>query len=299
MSGIWHRCAAVAAALLPAALALSACAGSNTSSGSPRSAVAEIRPERTLPAPKNTLAATRPQPNGTLWVLAGSTASRGLFELDAATGQVLGSISVSNAARSVAQSQTGEIGLALGTTTTGALELLDGRTGKAIRTIPLPAPAREVVAGSDGTTFYVLTSRATSSSVTIVDSGNGRVHGTVPVPLDAVSVVPDVQQSSLYVLQRDGHASEIAIAGGKVTANFVVGDSGRSLALSPDGSTLYALKATGTTANVAAVNVAKESVRRVLPAPSDSLQVLVSASGAQLYDVVGTAKYGNIQEFAL
>jgi hypothetical protein len=298
MNRITRRRTTVAITLLAAALALPACAG-HASSPSRRSAAAALMPVLRLPAPKDTLAATAPQPNGTMWVLAGSQASRGLFKLSATTGHVLGSVSVSNAARSVTESQAGVVGIALGTDKSGALELLDGRTGDAIRTVPLPAPAREVVAGSDGTTFYVLTGRTTSSSVTIVNSGSGRVHGTVPVPLNTVSVAPDVQQSSLYVLQRDGHISEIGITGGEVIANFVVGDSGQSLVLSPDGSTLYALKGTQGAANVAMVSVARESVRRVLPAPSHCLEVVVSASGARLYDVVGTAEYGDIQEFAV
>ena len=46
------------------------------------------------------------------------------------------------------------------------------------------------------------------------------------------------------------------------------------------------------------VDVATESVRRVLPALANCLEVLVSASGSQLYEVVGTAGYGNIQIFA-
>jgi len=211
---------------------------------------------------------------------------------------VFGSISVSSTARSVAQTATGVIGLALGTDRAGALELLDGQTGKLIRTVPLSAPAREVVVASDGTTFYVLTGWGSSSSVTIVDSQDGRVQGTVPVPLEAVSVAPDIQQTTLYVLQRDGRVSQISIADGKVAATFVVGDSGQSLALSPDGTALYVLKDTDAGANVAVVNVATESVQRVLPAPASCLEVLVSASGSQLYEVVGTASYGNVQIFA-
>jgi DNA-binding beta-propeller fold protein YncE len=293
-----RRGLAAPVAVLAAALALAACGGDGTPAGAHRLPAPEIRPQRILPAPSHTLAATAPQPDGALWVLAGPAASRGLFELDAVTGRVLGSVPVSGAARSVAETQTGIIGLALGTRRAGALELLDGTTGKAIRTIPLPAPARQVVTGSDGTTFYVLGGWPNSSSVTIVNSRSGRVQGTVPVPLDAVSVAPDIGQSTLYVLQRDGRVSEIAVAGGQVTASFVIGDSGQSLALSPDGTTLYALKDTSTTPNVAAVDVATESVRRVLPAPVHCLEVLVSASGAQLYDVVGTAAYGNVQVFA-
>ena len=118
------------------------------------------------------------------------------------------------------------------------------------------------------------------------------------MPLEAVSVAPDVQQTTLYVLQQDGRVSQISISDGKVTATFVVGDSGQSLALSPDGTALYVLKDTDAGANVAVVNVATESVRRVLPAPASCLEVLVSASGSQLYEVVGTAGYGNIQIFA-
>jgi len=290
-------CRAAALGLLAAVMALPACSGGGTSSHAARGVA--MRPVSLLAAPKDALAATVPQPNGTMWVLAGGRASRGLFELNAMTGHVLGSVSVSNAARSVAQSQSGIIGLALGTDRSGALALLDGRTAGTIRTVPLPAPARDVVAGSDGTTFYVLTGWATASSVAIVDSRDGRVRGTIPVPQGAVSVAPDVQQTSLYVLQSNGHVSQIAIAGGKVMANFAVGNSGQSLTLSPDGGTLYALKDINTAANVAVVNVARESVRRVLPAPSHCLEVLVSAGGGRLYDVVGTAKYGNIQEFAV
>ena len=81
-------------------------------------------------------------------------------------------------------------------------------------------------------------------------------------------------------------------------ARFSVGDLGRALALSPDGTTLYVLKGTAAVSNIAVVDIATESVRHVLPAPSHCLEVLVSASGSQLYEVVGTAGYGNIQVFS-
>ena len=301
MARLTRRRVAAAVSLTSAAIAMAGCSAGGTSASSPGSATyvsAGIRPEHIVAAPKNMLASAAPQPNGTMWVLAGSTQSRGLFELDPTSGKVFGSISVSSAARSVAQAATGVIGLASGTERAGALELLDGRTAKVVRTVPLSAPAREVVVGSDGTTFYVLTGWGSSSSVTVVDSQDGRVQGTVPVPLEAVSVAPDVQQTTLYVLQRDGRVSQISIADGKVAATFVVGDSGQSLALSPDGTALYVLKHTGAGANVAVVDVATESVRRVLPAPGNCLEVLVSASGSELYEVVGTAGYGNIQTFA-
>jgi hypothetical protein len=254
------------------------------------------RLERIVAAPRELLSAGQPQPNGTIWTLAGDQSGKGLFQLDLATGRSVGSVSVSNAARSVAESLSGVIGLALGAGRAGALELLNGGTGKATATIALGAPAREVVVGSDGTTFYALNGTPSSASVTVVNSHAGSAQGTVPVPLSTVSFVPDVGGSELYTLQPDGQVSEIAVAGGKLMSSFSTGGSGgRSLALSPDGSTLYVLKDTGGTANVAAVNLATQAVQRVLPAAAGSQQVLVSADGTQLYDLVGTPAYGNIQ----
>jgi hypothetical protein len=58
------------------------------------------------------------------------------------------------------------------------------------------------------------------------------------------------------------------------------------------------LKGSSSVANIAVVSVSTESIRHVLPAPRGCRQVLVSADGRQLYDVVGTASYGNIQVFA-
>jgi DNA-binding beta-propeller fold protein YncE len=238
-----------------------------------------------------------PQPNGTLWTLAGDAASKGLFDINLGTGDGIGSISVSNAARSVTESLAGVVGLALGTGRTGALELLNGNTGKVIKTVPLGAPARDVIVGSDGATFYVLNGSSRSASVTVIDSRNGDEQGTIPVPLDTVSIAPDSAGISVYALEPNGTVSQIAIAGGKVMSTFQVGSGGTSLALSPDGSTLYVLKNAGSGANVAVVNVDTESVLKVLPAPANCLQVLVSADGTQLYQLVGSPSYGNIQVF--
>jgi DNA-binding beta-propeller fold protein YncE len=287
----------VNAASAAGVLILLALAGCSSGGPAPASQPPQVRPERILPAPKDVLSAGQPQPGGTTWVLAGTDASRGLFKIDLATGRPIGSVPVSGAATSVAESLDGVLGLALGTSGSGALELMNGATATVTRTVPLGAPAREVMAGSDGSTFYVLNGTGSSSSVTIVDSRAGRVLRTVPVPLNTVSIVPGAAQGTLYALQPDGRVSEIAVAGGKVMATFPVGDSGDSIALSPDGATLYALKGQQGAANVAVVDLATESVRKALPAPRHCLEVLVSADGRLLYEVVGTPGYGNIQVF--
>ena len=286
---------------LAAGGALTVCALAACSSGStlPVAPTQSTGPERIVAAPKNLRSAAEPLPNGTMWTLAGDSATRALFEFSLTGGQrPIGAKPVSNAAQSIAESLTGVIGVALGTHNTGALQLLNGSTGATSRTIPLGAPARQVVVGSDGSTFYVLNGTTASASVTIVNSQNGRTLGTVPVPLDTVSVVPDIQEATIYALQPSGAVSQIAVAGGRIMSTFRTGDSARSMALSPDGDTLYVLKGPMTAPNVAVVDVATQSVSRVLPAPANCLQILVSANGGELYQMVGTPGYGNIQVFA-
>jgi DNA-binding beta-propeller fold protein YncE len=280
--------------LAAAVTVVTACSGGGANP-SPGALGSPGRLARVVSAPRGLLAAAQPQPNGMLWALAGDGASKGLFELSLTTGHVAGSISVSNAARSVTESLSGVVGLALATPSTGALELVNGSTGTPIRTIQLGAPARDVVVGNDGTTFYVLNGTPQSASVTVVNSRDGSVQGMVPVPLDTVSVAPDTNGSELYALQPSGRVSEIAVAGGKILSAFPVGGTARSLAMSPDGATLYVLKDTGDDANVAEVNLATDGVQRVVPAAAHSVQLLVSADGEQLYQLVGTPWYGNIQ----
>ena len=94
---------------------------------------------------------------------------------------------------------------------------------------------------------------------------------------------------------------EIDLTSPVVVAKFKAAskdDTAQSIALSPDGSTLYVLKNADGTSNIADVNLATEAVRKVLPAPSHCVGLLVSTSGGQLYDLVGTPTYGNIQVFA-
>jgi hypothetical protein len=47
------------------------------------------------------------------------------------------------------------------------------------------------------------------------------------------------------------------------------------------------------------VDTSTESVKRVLPAPGHCREVLVSANGRQLYEIVGAPGFGNIQVLAL
>lgn len=187
--------------------------------------------------------------------------------------------------------------MGLATSHTGAVQLRNGTTGSLLSTVAVPAPVRAVAGGATGSDLYVLTATATAASVTELDTATDHVLGTVPLPLLAVAAVPDPAQSALWVLQPNGVVDQVAMSKGTITTQFSIGNSGRALALSPDGSTLYVLKGRGVVRNVAVVDLATESVSRVLPAPSDTVGLVLSPDGSTIYDLVGTATVGNIQAF--
>lgn len=296
MVGAARRMAAVTG-LTAAALTLTAC-----SAGSPAAPPAKapsddygLQPQRVLHAPGSMLAATGFQANGVMWALTGP-GSAGLFQISRATGQVKSSFSVSDFARSVAESPAGVIALALDTGRSGALQLINAGTRKVTRVVRLPWPAEQVAAAHRGSTFYVLTASASQARVAIVNGQDGRVTGTVAVPSDVTSVVPGTRPGTLYAIERNGLLDVIGVPGSKLVAKIRAGSGGgESVALSPDGRTVYVLEQLGGIANIALVNPATKLVEKVLPAPGTCVQVLVSPDGGHLYEVVRAAGTGSIQ----
>lgn len=254
-------------------------------------------PTAIIPAPADLLAATGPAANGVLWVLAGSSNARTLHQIDIVSHADLRAVPAPASATSVAETATGILGLGLATSSTGAVQLRNGTTGALLTTVAVPAPVRAVAGGMTGSDLYVLTGTATAASVSELDTATDRVLTSVPVPLLAAAAVPDPAQSALWVLQPNGLVDQVAMRTGTVTTQFSIGNSGRALAVSPDGSTLYVLKGRGGVRNVAVVDLATESVSRVLPAPSDTVGLVLSPDGGTIYDIVGTAEVGNIQAF--
>lgn len=283
-----------ATTLALAALALAACGG-GAASAARSTPAAQVRPTRIFPAPAGLIAAGQPQPNGIMWLLAGTGGVRTLSDLDLGSGRTLGVVPVSAAASALAESSTGVLGVGLGTATAGALELRNGATGALLATVAVGAPVQAVSAGPDGNTFYVLDGTSASRSVTVVDQAQDRAVGTVGVALDTVSVAPEPTQASLVTLGSGGVVTEVSTAGRQVLAQFQVAHSGRDLALSPDGATAYVLKGRGAARSIAVVNMRTESVTQVLPAPANARRIVVAADGASLYAVVGTSSVGNVQ----
>jgi DNA-binding beta-propeller fold protein YncE len=168
-----------------------------------------------------------------------------------------------------------------------------------MRTVAMPAPVTAIAPGSDGTTFYVLHKTPRAAGVTLFDAQRGLREGSIPVPLGTVALVSTPSQKFLYCLEPSGLISQTSVTDGRLTSQFSVAGTGRSLALSPDAGTLYVLKGIGPVRNVAVVKLATQTVVKVLPAPADAEVIRLSPDGTILYDVVGTPAYSNIQVFPL
>lgn len=280
------------------AVALAGCGGSGGSSGSQsptnKPAVSAGRP-RAVAVPAGLLAGTVPQPNGALWVLAGTRSVRAINEINLSTGTQNLSVGVSNASQALAQSSTGVLALGLASPKSGAVELLDTSTGAVTGTIPVGAPVISVAFGDDGVTLYVLNGTAKTRSVTVINTSTQKVTGTIGLPSDARSIVPTPDQRAIWSVQASGVVQETSLTNHRPIESFPTASPGIAVTVAPSGGVLYVLKGTSALANIAVISVATERITSVLAAAANSVGLGISLDGSQLYDFVGSLSYGNIQ----
>ncbi len=293
-----RRRPATLSALTALAVAATACASGGSGAATTTTA-RPTAPVQTFAGPAGLAAASQPQPDGYMWLLARLPGSANLQLLNLTTGRISQVVPASSSSVDVAQSPSGLVGVGLASGSTGALELRNGSSGVLVATVPIGAPVKGVFAGSDGTTFYVLDATASSASVTLVNSQTARASVSVPVPLDTVAIAVDPSGQDLFAVGSSGTMDQITVGSGAVTGSFPVGRTPVALAISPSGSTVYVLKSTTSGVDVGVVDVATEAQQRALPAPAHSVGVEASLDGHALYLVVGTPAYGNVQVFTL
>jgi hypothetical protein len=244
------------------------------------------------------LGAGLPQPNGSLWVLGGGSSDRTLQDVNLLNGHVAHIVPVESTAQWIAQSADGT--LAVGDDDgAGTIHFRDPGSGAVTSTVTVGAPIRDIAADGSAGRFYVLDGTASASTVNVVQTGNRVVLGAHGVALGALSIAASPDGSQLFVLTSSGSVSEVPMAanGNVATSTFSVGGGGSEIALSGDGSTLFVLAENDNVDSVGVVNVATERRTTVLPAPSNSVGIVVSLDGTQIYLLVGTASVGNIQVF--
>ncbi len=235
-----------------------------------------------------------------MWVLDRTNGVANIQQVDLVSGKVTEIVPVSANADSLSQSSSGILGVGIGTGTAGALELRNGTSGALIATVPVGASVKDVFAGADGSTFYVLNGNASSSSVTLVNTTTHQPSVSVPVPLDTIAIAVDPSGANLFALQAAGTVDQITIGTGQVAGIFTVGRHPVAVAVAPQGGTIYVLKHAGPSVmNVGVIDVNTERQLRVIPAPSNAVDIQLGLDGRSIYDLVGTTSYGNIQVFPL
>jgi len=234
-----------------------------------------------------------------MWLLAESGGDATLQELNLTSGKIETIVPESTAAKSLVQSPSGVVAVGVATGSTGAVELRNGSSGAVVATVPIGAPVKGLAAGADGTTLYVLNGTATSASVTLVNLQTDQTSVSVPVPLSTTAVAVQPTGQDLYALTAGGTVDEINVGNGSVTGRFSIGSDPVQLAISNSGSTLFVLKRAGSGTNVGVISLATERQVRAMAAPADCVDIQLSGNDQQIYDVVGTATYGNVQVFPL
>jgi hypothetical protein len=276
--------------------------------GSPHSAVRVATTQRPhiVPAPAGLVAITQVQADGSLWTLSGSATVKTLTRVDVASGAVLARIGVSNAATTLVQSYTGILVLGSSTPSAGSLEVRNGTTGAIQKTIAVSGPVIRMALSPDGATLFALDGTATVRAVEVVNLTTGKTTASIPVDPTTVAIEPTPGGPELWLLGQDGTLVERSISTPQVLTQFGTGAQARALAISPDGSRIYVLRAVlvpgtapGVAPNVAVVDVATEKVTKALPAPANALDIAISQDGRTLYDGVGTPTLGNVQAFSL
>lgn len=291
------RPVAILAATILSGLSLVACGGSSkskTSSTGNKSGSGV----RVIAAAAALRSAGPPQPNGVIWTLSGDGGVRTLSELNLSSGKPQQAVGASADAISVTQSSSGVIALGLGSVRTGAVQILDSNA-KPKYTIPLSDPAVEVEFGDNGTTLYALQKRDKVASVAVINSATRKITKSVPVSSAVVSFAVDPNQDSIWTLDRAGVIDSISLQTDRVQSSFSLHVAGVAIAASPDGAQLFVLRKDDGGDSISVVKSATEAQTNVLPAAANSVGLVVSLDGTQLYNLVGTAQYGNIQVISL
>ncbi len=278
--------------------------GCSRGPSAPAPAKPSQKPTKVVPGPSGIVAMTAPDPTQVGWVLAGTPTVKTLTQLNVKTGVVSKIVGVSSAGSALSQTLQGTLVLGLRTATAGAVELYDPTSSALLKSAPVAAPVFNVAVSPTTGRIFVLQGNDQNRSVAILDPGTLATSTSFPVDNRAVAVEPVSADTGALVLLANGTVEVLSTATGKITTQFTTGPSGRAMALSPDGLTLYVLRRVTNLhvipsegANVALVDLVKEQVRRVLPAPAYCVDIELSRNGLLLYDAVGTSTYGNVQTY--
>ncbi len=149
------------------------------------------------------------------------------------------------------------------------------------------APVRSLAFGADGVTLYVLNGTTTNASVSVIDTANGQTLSSCRRPQRRGGSAAQPRA----VRDLDGaerrHAQGTSLQTGRSLGTIPLDLTGIALAFPSSGTRMYILKGTGSVWNIAEVSAGSTTISRIIPAAAHSVDLVASADGSTLYDLVG------------
>lgn len=233
-----------------------------------------------------------------MWVLAGASNAKTIQLVNLISKSISTIVPVGSLADSIAESADGSLAVGYGDAD-GTVELRNGATGAMHGLVTVGAPVKAIAAGSAGQ-LYVLDGTATISTVNVISPTGTKEKTSFGASPAAIAVVVSPGDTALFVLESSGMIADEPLATNSniATSTFSVGSSPVQFALNATGTTLYVLRGPPNVRTVDVVDVAKEGQTAALPAPANSVGLLVGLNDVGLYLLVGTPTVGNIQLYA-
>lgn len=281
--------AAVVAFLVIVGVIISLVSGSSSPRG--------LLPLTTAPAAAGIVDATQPNPAGQLWALTNTYVAANVQLVDVYATKPLKIIPTSTAATSVALGTRGPLAVGQGTTKSGAISFYSPSTGRLLGTTPAPGPV--IALATSSFYYYALIQIQSSDAIAIIQPSTRKIIHTLPAPTGSLAIAVTSTGATIYAAQPNGNVAEIDTASGKVGASFATSSDVRAICISPSNTLLYVLKGNQASDNVGVINLTTQAQVDVLPAPADTVSLALNALGTQIYDVVGTQTFGNVQLYVL
>ena len=222
------------------------------------------------------------QADGTIWVLAGRGHNRTMTKVDVASGAFVTSESVSPQASAIAQSPNGEVALGTSNGPSSAVILYGGATGNYLGTVRVSGPVTALAMSPNGTKVYALEATKPNRTLFVFD----QTHQGFPYQVggDAVDVAPLNGGADIWILHADGTLAEMSFFPNEVVKSVSVGARAKSLAVSPDGNTLYVLAgAAGKAKQLSTFSPSGARLTGSVALPKGASDLALSVSGTTIY----------------
>jgi WD40 repeat protein len=243
------------------------------------------------------ISVTSTQSDGSIWVLSKHGTAKKISKVDATSGTVLHSESVSPQASAIAQSPNGNLVLGTAHGTASAVVLYNGTTGGYLGTVPVTAPVSSIAISPNGQIVYVLDGSGTARTLfTFNATHTGFSYNE---PADTVGLAPTPDGSAIWTLRFGGGLSEMGFFPKRSITQIQATFPAQSSAISPDGQFLYVLGV----ANSSGLQQVKRFAlgggsSATYSVPAHSVDIAVSADGSTLYDAVAGKKTGKVAEIS-